>query len=489
MTSPWAVIIVVIYFCILGLVVGKWGKGKEKGLNEFAVAGRSGPWWLIMFTVLATWIIGSTYTATMGYAVMSGAIGIYMAMYSVMGLIIFYYIGPRIWVWGKVHNLYNLPDYIGRRYGDRRLAILVAIAGFIIGAPWQIMALKTFGYTTTALTYGALPEVAGMAIFAIAITAYCVYGGMRSVVVTDFFQGIICVVVVIGGIIACIYAKFGGIGPMFQQVLAQRPEMLVIEDTKYWTSIIVASFLGAYCWLEIFNRIFLAKSVRDLKIIARGAPILVGTVYFLVGILGIGGSILASVNVDLAAAESGFLTIFSEVGGPVLLAFAAIIIIAAEMSSIDSQIATAGVVLARNAVNEFKRTKLTEDRVVKLSRWIIGIWMVMVYFLSIGELPALIVIAIVTYEFLATMFPTIIIGALWKRGTAKACWASMAVGWIVCGILQISPVTQAWFGGWGAGITGAFFAIIVYFAVSLASPKDEKVEALFAEVEAYKEAR
>lgn len=489
MTSPWAVIIVVIYFVILGLVVGKWGKGKEKGLGEFAVAGRSAPWWLLMFTVLATWVIGSTYTATMGYAVMSGAIGIYMAIYTVIGLVIFYYIGPRIWVWGKVHNLYNLPDYIGRRYGDRRLAILVAIAGFAIGAPWQIMALKTFGYTTTALTYGALPEAAGMAIFATIIAVYCIYGGMRSVVVTDFFQGMVCVVVVIFGIIAAIYLKFGGIGPMFQQVLAQRPEMLVIEDTKYWTSIIVASALGAYCWLEIFNRIFLARSVRDLKIIARGAPILGGGIYFLVGILGVGGSILASVNADLGAAESGFLTIFSEVGGPILLAFAAIIIIAAEMSSIDSQLATGGVVLARNAVAEFKRGGLSEMQTVKLSRWIIGIWMVIVYFLSIGDLPALITFAIVTYEFLAAMFPTIIIGTLWKRGTAKACWASLAVGWIVCGILQIWPVTQGWFGGWGAGITGAFFAMIVYFAVSLASPKDEKVEALFAEVEAYKEVR
>jgi len=489
MTSPWAVITVVIYFVILGIVVGKWGKGKEKGLNEFAVAGRSAPWWLIMFTVLATWVIGSTYTATMGYAVTGGAIGIYMAIYTVIGLVIFYYIGPRIWVWGKVHNLYNLPDYIGRRYGDRRLAILIAIAGFIIGAPWQIMALKTFGYCTTALTYGALPQAAGMAIFAAVIAIYCIYGGMRSVVVTDFFQGIVSVVVVIGGIIAAIYIKFGGVGPMFQQVLAQRPEMLVIGDTKYWTSIIVASALGAYCWLEIFNRIFLARSVRDLKIIARGAPILGGGIYFLVGILGVGGCVLASVNADLAAAESGFLTIFSEVGGPLLLAFAAIIIIAAEMSSIDSQLTTAGIVLARNAVGELKKGGLSDAGVVKLSRIIIAVWMVIVYFMSIGDLPALIVFAIVSYEFLAAMFPTIIIGALWKRGTAKGCWASLAVGWIVCGILQIWPVTQAWVGGWGAGITGAFFAIIVYFAVSLASPKDKKVEALFTEVEAYKEVR
>ncbi len=78
--------------------------------------------------------------------------------------------------------------------------------------------------------------------------------------------------------------------------------------------------------------------------------------------------------------------------------------------------------------------------------------------------------AFVIYEFLAAMFSTIIIGALWERGTSKTAWAILIVGW-------------------GAGITAAFFASLVDFAVSLASPQDEKVEVLFAEVEDYKETR
>jgi len=43
--------------------------------------------------------------------------------------------------------------------------------------------------------------------------------------------------------------------------------------------------------------------------------------------------------------------------------------------------------------------------------------------------------------------------------------------------------------GWRAGITAAFFASIVCFAVSLASPLDKKVEALFTEVGDYKKTR
>ena len=488
MKSPWPLIIVILYFIALMIIVRRYGKLKEKNVTEFAVMGRSAPWYLIIFTVLATWVIGSTYTATFGFGVTDGTVALYMAVYSIMALIIFYFIGPRVWVWGKVHDLYNVPDYIKLRYRDKKLAIIVAIAaGVVIAAPWQIMALKTFGYVTDALTYGALPQPIGMAIFAVLIAIYCIYGGMRSVVLTDFFQGIISVVVVIIGIIAVFQVKFGGLGQMFQDVYRQSPELLVVEDTKFWTSIIIPSALAVYCFVEIFNRIFLAKNVRHLKIIVRGAPLLVGTIYVLVALLGIGGSLLPSVNADLASAESGFFTMFNDVGGPLMLAFAAIVVIAAEMSSVDSQIATGAIVVARNIIGELKKEEISDEKIIKISRIVIAIWMVVVYCLSILDLPALIVFAYVSYEFLLTLFPTVILGIMWKKGTTKACWASIAVGWALTGALSIWTPLQGYFGGWGPGITGGFFAFLVYIIISLSSKEKEWVVSLFDEVNAYKE--
>ena len=489
MKSPWAVIIVVAYFAILALVVFRWGKTRERGLTEFAAAGRNSPWYLIFFTVMATWIVGATYTAWFGYSVTDGMIGTYVSIYGVFSIVILYYIGPRIWVWGKVHDLYNLPDYIGFRYDDRKLSILVAAAGFIIGAPWQITALKTFGYVSSALTYGVVPQTVSIAFFTVVVGLYCIYGGMRSVVVTDFFQGLISVVVVLGGVLAAVHIKFDGFGGMFEQLLAQKPEMLAINDVKVWTNIVLVSVLGSYCWLEIFNRIFVANGVRDIKILAFIAPAFMFILNYAIMLLGIGGSLLPSVSADVAAAESGFFTIFSEIGGPILLAFAGIVAIAAEMSSVDSQITTGGVVIARNVIGACKKGGLTDEQVVKYTRWIIGIWMVICYFLTIQELPQLIHFAVVSYEFLAPMFATIIIGIVWRRPTAKACWASLIVGWITCTVLQLSSATHEFLGSWGAGLTGAFFAVIVYYAVALFSKKSEEVDALFDEVEKYREAQ
>jgi len=483
-----AVGIVVAYFLALAFVVWIWGKAKENTMAEYAVASRGAPWYMMLFTVLGSWIVGSFYVADFGWAVMEGAVAYFSALYGLLGLIFYYYIAPNTWTWGKVHKLYGMPDFINLRYGDMKLTYVVALlSGFIFCWPWQVLALSALGHTVTALTGGVVPASVSMGLFAALIAFYCIYGGMRSVVVTDFVQGLICSVIVIGGIVLVINMKFGGLGEMFQQVYKEKPDFLTINDPKYLISILIPCTLSVYCWPELFNRIFLAKSARDLKMVARLAPVLVFISVFLLITMGIGGSIVPSINSDWVPAEGGFLTLFSEVGGPVFLAFACIVIIAAEMSSVDSQITAMGTIFAINLVGPARKKKLSDESVVKLIRWFICIWMVIVYFISLQDHPSLITYSIVTAEILVVLFPTIIIGTLWSRGNARASWASIIVGLVVCGVLMVWPKTQDWLGGWGAGLTGLVFSMTAYFGVALASKPDERVESLFKDVENYKE--
>jgi SSS family solute:Na+ symporter len=138
------------------------------------------------------------------------------------------------------------------RFVPNKIALAVA---FLLNWPWQVLALKTFGYVVSALSYGAVPMPVGIGIFAAIIAFYCVYGGMRSVVLTDFIQGLLCTVVVLGGMLLVIQVKFGGIGDMFQLALKEKPALLAISNPNYFIGICIVSSMGAYCWPEIFNRI------------------------------------------------------------------------------------------------------------------------------------------------------------------------------------------------------------------------------------------
>ncbi|MCF8070178.1 MAG: sodium:solute symporter family protein [Desulfobacterales bacterium] len=483
-----SIFIVLIYFVLLALAVMRWGKSKNTSLEEFVVSGRDTPWWLMLFTVLGTWFVGSTYTAFFGWAVFEGAIVYYLGIYSIMGLVVYYFIAPKVWVWGKVHKLYNLPDYILLRYNDKGLYFIIMLAvAFLLSWPWQVLALKTFGYVVLKLSYDTIPMPVGIGIFGAVIAFYCIYGGMRSVVMTDFIQGIICTIVVLGGIYAVLQSKFGGIGPMYQQVFEFNPDLLKISAPNYFIGISIASALGAYCWPEIFNRIFLSRSAKDVKVVAKFAPVICILLVALVVSMAIGGALLPSITADLASAESGFLIMFEEFGGPIMLAFAAIVIIAAEMSSVDSQLTVMGTIFAKNIVGTLKKDGLSDKKTVSVSRWFILIYMALIWYLSIGDTGALYKYAVISYEFLATLFPAIIIGILWRRGNAMASWVSIIGGWAVCSILQLWPELQGSFGGFGAGFTGAVTAIIIYFIVGFVSAEDTRISDLFEEVDAFKE--
>ena len=363
-----------------------------------------------------------------------------------------------------------------------------------------MIAFKTFGYAFNEITYNTLPVWeagpftinVGILLIGVFVLWYIIRGGMRSVVVTDFIQGIFSVVIVLGGVIFVAEKLFGGFGEILREVERTAPELLVIDGSTYWSGIILASAIGAYCWLEIFNRIFIAESVRELKLVARGAPIIATVVSLLLYTLAMGGIFYKGGITDQAGAESAFLTFFLDAGGPAMLAFAAIVIIAAEMSSVDSQLTALGVVIGRNVVEKIHGRAYSDKALVQISRWSILIWSAIAIFLSMGDLPFLITIAIKTYEMLTSLFPAIIIGAFWKRANRYAVWAGIVVGFTVSIWMSYTPDFIAglpgYLGGWPAGMYGFAANLIVFLIVALATKPEPNVSELFDEVDTYEDA-
>lgn len=475
-----AISIVIIYMVVVNIWIRKRSALKDSSdMDGFAVGGRSFKWYMVMFTILATWYTGSCFTGAFGYAVSFGVFALYDTTQVIAGLVFLYVIGPRIWTWGKVHNLYNLPEFIDLRYRDERLSLVIAIYTILIGFPWTVMAFKTFGYVVYALTYGAIPFNVGMIIAALFILSYSLKGGQKGVVNSDFIQGIVMIFGSMILIVVLAFKLFGGFGPMLQEIALKKPELLVIDDAPYWSSVILVGVIGSYCWMEIFNRMFVARSARELKLSTAGAPILGAGMYIMLLLLGIGSALIPEVVAD---PESGFLTISKMVGGPFMLGLTGIIILAAEISSTDSGLVTGGIVIANNIVKRIK-PDLSEYELVKISRIAIIAEASLAVILAMFELPMLMTLAIFTFEHIVHVFPTAIMGILWKKGNSKAAWAGIAVGLPITIILGLLPdISTNLFGSWAPGVIGLAFNIIVYIIVSLLSKTDEYVVDLFDEV-------
>ncbi len=475
-----AIGVVAIYMIAVNLWIRKRAKlESDADMDGFAVGGRSFKWYMVMFTILATWYTGSCFTGAFGYAVSFGVFALYDTTQVIIGLVFLYVIGPRIWTWGKVHNLYNLPEFIDLRYKDPVLSFVLAVYTILIGFPWTMMAFKTFGYVIYALTYGAIPFNVGIVIAVIFILSYTLKGGQKGVVTSDFIQGIVMIFGSITVIFILAGKVFGGFAPMLQRVAAERPELLTISDAPSWSSVILVGVIGSYCWMEIFNRMFVARSARELKLSTAGAPILGAGMYLTLLILGIGASLLPEIVAD---PEAGFLTMSKMVGGPIMLGLVGIIILAAEISSTDSGLVTGGVVIA-NTILKRLRPDMTDRQLVKTSRIVIVVEACLAGGLAMLELPMLMNIAIFTFEHIVHVFPTAILGILWHRGNRKAAWAGLLTGLPVTVLLGLYPEwSAAHFGTWAPGILGLVVNIVVYVVVSLFSKPESYVEELFEEV-------
>lgn len=474
-----AVGMVVAYLIAVNVFVQVKSKMENKdNMEEFAVGGRNFKWYYVLFTIIATWYTGSCFTGAFGYGVSLGVFALYDTTQVIASLVLLYVIGPKVWKWGKVHNLLNLPDFIELRYRDSKLAFVLAVYTIFVGFPWTMMGFKTFGYVINAITYGALPFNLGIAIAAAFILTYCLRGGTKSVVTSDFIQGLI---MFFGSIIVILFMThklFGGVSPMLHQVYEKAPEFLTVNDTAGWSSAIIAGILGSFCWMEIFNRMFVAQSKDELTTSTAGAPLLGSTMYILLILLGVGASLIPEAA---ANPEQGFLTLAHMTGGPFLVGFGAIIILAAEISSTDSGVVTGGVVIANTIVKRVKPDS-TESQLVRASRIAIFIEVVLAAFLAMFELPMLMDIAIFTFEHIVHVFPTAIIGIIWKRGNRKSAWAGIAVGMTVTVLMELFPEQAAGiFGGWPAGVVGFAFNLLVYVIVALMSPVDPETERLFQE--------
>lgn len=97
--------IVIVYLVAVNLFIQKRSKIEtETSFEDFAVGGRQFKWYMIMFTILATWYTGSCFTGAFGYAVSFGVFALYDTTQVIVSLVLLYVIGPKVWRWGRFTN-------------------------------------------------------------------------------------------------------------------------------------------------------------------------------------------------------------------------------------------------------------------------------------------------------------------------------------------------------------------------------------------------
>jgi len=223
MPLNWTALIVFVFLftfiTIIGFFAGRWRRGDLDLLHEWGLGGRR-------FGTVVTWFLigGDLYTAYTFIAVPAllygaGALGFFAVPYTVMIYPLLYLIFPQAVAVCHKHGYVTAADFVRGRYGNRWLALAVALTGIVATMPYialQLVGMQVvigaMGIETSGF-FGDLPLIIAFVILA----AFTYSSGLRAPAMIAVVKDTLIYITVFAAIIA-VPVHLGGFGPMFAAV-------------------------------------------------------------------------------------------------------------------------------------------------------------------------------------------------------------------------------------------------------------------------------
>jgi len=175
-------------FFIISLLIGLWASRKAgKSSAEFFLSGRNMPWWLLGVSMVATTFSADTPNLVTDIIRKNGIGGnwVWWAFLLTGMLTVFVY--AKLW---RRSGILTDLEFYELRYSGKAAAFLRGFRAIYLGVFFNIMIMATV--TLAAIKIGGvmlgLSPVQTVLIASAVTVAYTSLGGLRGVILTDFFQ-------------------------------------------------------------------------------------------------------------------------------------------------------------------------------------------------------------------------------------------------------------------------------------------------------------
>ncbi len=182
-----------ILYIAMTLYIGWYFKKKAStGINEYFVAKREIPGWVISLAFFSTFTSTNTYIGQAGKAFEFGLSWAWAGLFWVIFCVISWLIlGPRMRNQTAKLKSFTIPDYFHFRYkSDLSKSIRILSAVVILFATLWYMVGIAKGTAHVVESVLSIPYAWGALLIIFITCAYTVWGGMYSVLWTDAIQGI-----------------------------------------------------------------------------------------------------------------------------------------------------------------------------------------------------------------------------------------------------------------------------------------------------------
>ena len=490
--DPWVVVfLTTVAYLLVTLAIGIVSGRRASNTPEGFVAGDRNLGFLVLYFIMGASIYSAfAFLGAPGWAYSRGAAAFYIVSYGTVGLLPWYFLGPRIALLGRRFGFVTQAEFFAHRFGSpRAIPAIMAVVSAAALVPYLVIQMKGAGYVFSVVTEGRMPEWAGAALAYGVVLIYVTKSGVLGVGWTNTFQGILMLGLAWGLGLYLPWKLHGGIGPMFSELAATAPEMLVAPGLDAagepwgmgaYSSAVVVSVLGFSVWPHYFMKIYAARSVRTLKRMVVFYPTFQ---IFLIPVLFIGFAGIGAYP-GVTEADTILPTILMDLDLPALaVGLFCAGALAASMSSGDAILHAGASVLVKDLETPLRRVRRTPAAETRLIRWTALGMGTLAYYLAVGSEASLVALLLMSYGAIAQFFPLLIAAMVWRRATRAGAIAGLVSGCLVALALNLWPEFQ-WL-GIHPGVYGAVVNVIVLVVVSFRTtpPDAARIEPYLMRVE------
>ena len=497
--SQICIIATIVVYLVAMVLVGVYcsRKGAGGSSHEFYLGGRKlGP----VVTAMSAEASDMSSYLLMGLPGLAYLCGVAEVGWTAIGLAIGTYlnwliVAKRLRRYSAHIGAITVPSFFSRRYRDEKyvLSCIAAVVILIFFIPYTASGFKAIGTLFNSL-FGVNYHVA-MIVGAIVVIGYTVLGGFLAVSTTDLIQSIVMT-------FALVFIVFFGISQAggWESVTANATSMpgylnltqgydaatnqagsfpaLSIVSTLAWG-------LGYFGMPHILLRFMAIREEKELNLSRRIATVWVVismAIAIAIGVIGLAVTKAGSIPFLGSSAEAETIIIqlanlMSQHGFLLIIAAGIIIsgILAATMSTADSQLLAAASSVSQDLMQDFFGIKLSAKTTMLVARLTVLVIAVISIFLAWD--PNSSVFRVVSFAwagFGAAFGPVVLFALFWKRSNKWGALAGMVSGGVMVFVWKylIAPMGGAW--SIYELLPAFLVASVAIVVVSLLTPAPEK---------------
>ncbi|GAA4886127.1 sodium:solute symporter family protein [Saccharopolyspora cebuensis] len=455
-------------------------RGRDRAnLAEWSVGGRSLGIVLIFVLMAGETYTSFSYLGAAGWSYDYGMPVFYLIAYLAIGFAVGYLVGPILWHYAHRNHLHNITDITSHRFDSPLLGAVVAVLTTVFLLPYIQLQITGMGVVVSTISYGTISLGVGYLIAFVVTEAFIILSGLRGSAWVSILKDSLVIITLLIVFVYVPVHYFGGLGPMLDRLVTERPEWLVLpgqgDESLGLMWFATTGLLNGVVYTIFPTTVAGYLGARSPGVLRRNALIMpfYQVLLFVPILLG-----LAAIFVVPGLTNSN-LAMFELVVDSMPAWLVGLVGVAGALSSIVPMavfMLVIGTMWGRSILGAHPRTAPRQKRLSQLVTFLVGLVALLFTFISPSTLVQL---SVLSYQGLAQLLPVVLLSLLWKRMSTSAAAAGLASGVVVVAALVLTG-NDPWY-GINAGLLGLVVNIAVNVAVSLWRPADTPPERLAVE--------